>query len=158
MTPFLTHFFNRCMTEGIYPNYLKEDPIVPLHKSGDSTICSNYRPIFLPPQFNKIFEKLLHDRLYCYLKDFGLLSEHQYEFRPNSSMALTVEDIYSNHFANHDKGQHTCSLLIDCSKAFDTVNHEILLKKMERNFGIRGIPLMLMKSYDLTSSFFVAYH
>ena len=113
-----------------------------LHKSGDSTICGNYRPISLLPQFNKIFEKLLHDSLYCYLKDFGLLSEHQYGFRPNSSTALAVEDIYSNLLANHDKGLHTCSLFIDCSKAFDTVDHE-----MERNFGIRGIPLMLLKSY-----------
>jgi len=77
--------------------------MIPLHKSGDSTICGNYRPISLLPQFNKIFEKLLHDRLYCYLKDFGLLSEHQYGFRPNSSTALAVEDIYSNLSANHDK-------------------------------------------------------
>jgi len=135
------------MTEGIYPNYLKGAQIVPLHKSGDSTICSNYRPISSLPQFNTIFEKLLHDRLYCYLKDFGLLSEHQYGFRPNSSTALAVEDIYSNLLASHDKGLQTCSLFIDCSKAFDTADHEILLKKMEMNFGIRGIPLMLMKSY-----------
>ena len=104
VTPFSTHIFNRCMTEGIYPNYLKEAQIVPLHKSGDSTICSNYRPISLLPQFNKIFEKLLHDILYCFLKDFSLLSEHQYGFRSNSSTALAVEDIYSNLLANHDKG------------------------------------------------------
>ena len=65
VTPSLTHIFNRCMTEGIYPNYLKEAQIVPLHKSGDSTICSNYRPISLLPKFNKIFENLLHDRLHC---------------------------------------------------------------------------------------------
>jgi len=129
VTPFLTHIFNRCMTESIYPNHLKEAQIVPLHKSGDSTICSNYRPISLLPQFNKIFKKLMHDRLYYYLKDFGLLSEHQYGFRPNSSTALAVEDIYSNLLANHDKGLHTCSLFIDCSKAFDTVDHEILFKK-----------------------------
>ena len=49
--------------------------------------------------------------------------------------------------ANHDKGLQTCSLFVDCSKAFDTVDHEILFKKMEMKFGIRGIPLMLMKSY-----------
>jgi len=70
VTPFLIPIFNRCMTEGMYPNYLKEAQIVPLHKSGDSTICSTYRPISLLPQFNKIFEKLLHDRLYCYLERF----------------------------------------------------------------------------------------
>jgi len=52
------------MTEGIYPNYLKEAQIVPLHKSGESTICSKYRPISLLSQFNKIFKKLLHDRLF----------------------------------------------------------------------------------------------
>jgi len=124
VTPFLTHIFNRCMAEGIYPNYLKEAQILPLHTSGDSKICSNYRPISLLPQFNKMFEKLLHDRLYCYLKDFGLLSGDQYGFRPNSSTVLAVEDIYSNLLANHDKGLQTCSLFLDCSKAFDTVDHE----------------------------------
>jgi len=135
------------MTEGIYPNYLKEAQIVPLRKSGDSTICSNYRLISLLSQFNEIFEKLLHARLYGYLKDFGLLSEHQCGFQPNSSKAFAVEDIYFNLLANHDEGLHTCSLFINCSKAFDNVNHEIIFKKMEMNFGIRGIPLMLMKSY-----------
>jgi len=102
VTSFLTHIFNRFITEGIYPSDLKEAQIVPLHKSGDSTICGNYTSISLLPQFNKIFEKLLHYKIYCYLKDFGLLSEHQYGFRSNSSTALAVEDIYSKLSANHD--------------------------------------------------------
>jgi len=76
-----------------------------------------------------------------------LFSEDQYGFRPNSSTALAVEDIYSNLLANHDKGLQTCSLFIDCLKAVDTVDHEILFLKMEMNFGIKGIPLILMKSY-----------
>jgi len=74
----------------------------------------NYRPISLLPKFNNIFEKLLHDRLYCYLKAFSLLTKHQYGLRPNSSMALAVEGIYSNILANYDKGLHTCLLFIDC--------------------------------------------
>jgi len=73
-----------------------------------------------------------------YLKNFGLLSEHQYGFRPNSSTALAVEDICSNLLANHNKGLHTCSLCIDCSKAFDTVDREILLKKWKGIFELEA--------------------
>jgi len=124
-------------------NYcLKVAQVIPVHKKGDKSACTNYRPISLLSQFNKIFERILHHRLYSYLQEFELLTGHQFGFRPNSSTSLAVESIYSDLHHNYDNGLFTCSLFIDLSNAFDTVNNNILMKNyikimvyMEQHFG-----------------------
>jgi len=77
----LSVVFNKCMVKGVYPNCLKVAQVIPVHKRGDKSACTNYRPI--SSQFNTIFERILHRRLYSYLKDFELLTGHQFGFRPN---------------------------------------------------------------------------
>jgi len=100
-------------------------------------------------QFNKILEKILHTRVYAYLQEFNLLSNYQFGFRPKSATAFAVENIYSNLLINRENELYTCSIFLDLSKAFDTVNHDILLQKLHFNFGIRGVPLQLFSNYLL---------
>jgi len=106
-------------------------------------------------QFNKILEKILHTRVYAYFQEFNLLSNYQYGFRPKSATAFAVENIHSNLLINREKGFHTCSIFLDLSKAFDTVNHDILLQKLQFYFGIRRVPLQLFSNYLLNRKQYV---
>jgi len=85
--------------------------------------------------------------VYFYLQEYKLLSKYQFGFRPRSSTSYAVQSIYSNLLSNADNGLYSCSIFLDLSKAFDTVNHNILFDKFYHNFGIRGIPLQLFHSY-----------
>ena len=85
--------------------------------------------------------------MYCYLQEYNLLSKYQFLFRPRSSTSYAVESIYSNLLSNADNGLYSWSIFLDLSKAFDKINHNILFDKFYHNFGIRGIPLQLFRSY-----------
>ena len=147
LAPILTRIFNKCINEGFYPDCLKVAEVIPIFKSREQKICSNYRPISISLQLNKIFERILYDRVYFYLQEYKLLSKYQFGFRPRSSTSYAVESIYSNLLSNADNGLYSCSIFLDLSKAFVTVNHDILFHKFYHNFGIRGIPLQLFRSY-----------
>ena len=147
LAPFLSVVFNKCMVKGVYHNSLKVAQVIPVHKKGDKSACTNHRPISLLSQFNTIFERILHHRLYSYLQDFELLTGHQFGFRPNSLTSLAVESMYSDLLHNSGNGLFTCSLFIDLSKAFVTVNHNILVKKLHQNFGLKATALQLSTSY-----------
>ena len=120
---------------------------MPIFKKGDSNQASNYRPISLLSQFSKVLEKLIYNRLYLHLEKNNLLSKHQYGFRRNSSSTHTLCNIYEKLLKSVDNSLYTCCVFLDLTKAFDTVDHQILLDKLERNYGIRGLALQLMESY-----------
>jgi len=155
LSPILTHLFNSCINEGSYPDCFKNAQITPVCKSADQTNCNNYRPISILLQLNKILEKILHTRVYAYLQEFNLLSNCQYGFRPKSATAFAVENIYFNLLINKQKGSYTCSIFLDLSKAFDTVNHDISLQKLQLYFRIRGVPLQLFSNYLLNRKQYV---
>ena len=118
-----------------------------IHKGGQKDLCNNYRPISLLSPINKIFEKLLYRRLYSYIEQHNMLSEHQYGFRSGLSTSLAIYDIHENFLQNTEKGLTTCVVFCDLSKAFDALDHEMLLWKLEYFYGIRGLPHKLLTCY-----------
>ena len=111
-------------------------------------MASNYRPISILSQFDKIFEKMLCNRISDYLDKYKLLNQNQFGFRKHHSTTYAVSYIHEKLLQNVDKNCYSCCVFLDLSKAFDTVNHEILLYKLERHFGVRRKALNLLKSYQ----------
>ena len=142
----LSLIFNKSIETGIYPNKLKIAKIIPIHKSDDETNPENYRPISLLSIFNRLFEKIMYNRLIKFIDKYDLLYDSQYGFRAKHSTQQAIIDITHKIQQNMDHGKYTCGIFIDLKKAFDTVNHDILLKKLH-HYGIRGIILDWFKSY-----------
>ena len=146
LIPALDKIFNLALKSGIYPNKLKIAKVVPVYKKGVSTLVSNYRPISILNTINKIFEKILHIRLTKFIEDSNLLYKYQFGFRKNHSTELALIEIVDQIRLSLDNNNMTCGIFIDLSKAFDTVNHDILIEKLE-HYGIRGKALDLIRSY-----------
>jgi len=94
--------------------------------------------------------------LYSYVETNELLSPSQYGFREGTSTELAINEIYNYYLHNLDQGLVTCSIFLDLSKAFDTVNHKKLLEKLEKQYGIRGLPLKLFENYLANRTHFVS--
>ena len=142
----LANIFNASISKGVYPDLLKTARVTPIYKKGAKSDPGNYRPISVLSQVNKVFEKILHKRLYKYLSKFKILYEYQYGFRQGHSTTQALVEITDRIKNAIDGKELTCGIFIDLTKAFDTVDHNILLKKMH-NYGIRGNVHNLFKSY-----------
>ena len=126
---------NMSIEQGVYPSKLKTAKIVPIFKSGDQSEPDNYRPISLLSVFNRIFEKVMYLRLNDFIDKQNLLFPAQYGFRKHYSTQYAVIDIVDQIHKNMDNGKFTCGIFIDLKKAFDTVDHHILLRKLN-HYGI----------------------
>ena len=130
-----------------FSNFIKNsgrDPYI--YKTGPKNDINNYRPISLLSPFAKLFETHLYNNLIIFLTKNNVLYNNQFGFRSNSSTDLAVIDSINDIISSIENNLTNCSIFLDLSKAFNTVNHNILIKKLEK-YGIRGLPLNLIKSY-----------
>ena len=142
----LCKLINNSFSHGIFPDFLKIVKVIPIHKGNSIQDMNNYRPISLLSIFDKIIEKLMHSRLYKFLEDSNILYDKQYGFRKGNSTIFSLIEITEKIKESIDKNKYGCGIFIDLRKAFDTVNHNILLSKLE-HYGIRGSSLNWFKSY-----------
>jgi len=142
----VTRLINRSFNDGIFPDCLKYAQVIPVHKAGPTDCIDNYRPISILPMLSKIFEKCMYVRLIGFLDKFKLLSVSQFGFRKGSSTSDAVLKFMKYVYDGLDERCHTLGLFIDLRKAFDTVDHDSLLKKMEK-YGVRGVASFWFKSY-----------
>ena len=133
----LSIIFNKSMLQGKFPEAMKLADISPLYKSKDQNECTNYRPISLLLTISKLLEKIMYKRTYNFLEQTGQLYNSQYGFRTGHSCENAISELLAETIKSNQEGLYTVSMFLDLSKAFDTLEHEVLLKKLER-YGIRG--------------------
>ena len=142
----LVMLINQSMSQGQFPTMMKLAKVVPLFKSKDRSIETNYRPISLLTTMSKILEKVVYTRVYKFLTVTGQISDKQYGFRAKHSCEHAVRQLVGTVLKNLENNKITVSVLLDLSKAFDTIEHQIMLKKLEL-YGVRGTPLNWFDSY-----------
>ena len=143
--PYLTQIINKSFEEGIFPDDLKKAKVIPLHKDGSKLDENNYRPISLLIVWSKIIERALFIRIYAYMEYHNLLFNRQFGFRTKHSTIDALVELLEKIRLNCQNVK-VISFFLDLKKAFDTIEHNILLKKIENN-GIRGPALNWIATY-----------
>lgn len=142
----LTHILNNCIENAIFPDHFKKAEILPIFKAGNKELTTNYRPISLISNFAKVFEKAIKSRIVAFIGAFELINKYQFGFQKgkNTDDAITTVTNYIHTAISNKKP--CIAIFLDLAKAFDTVNHDILLSKLNKT-GFRGKAYDLIKSY-----------
>ena len=150
----LSIVINQSFQHGIFPNKLKIAKVIPVYKKGENNIFDNYRPISILPSVSKVFERVIHNQLHDFLTTSKMYYKSQYGFRKMHSTELATLELIDRVITKMDLNETPLNIYIDLSKAFDTLNHQILLDKLQY-YGIRNTPLKLMESYLTNRTQFV---
>ena len=151
----ISEIINISFETGKFPEVLKSAEIIPVLKRGHKTLPSNYRPISLISNVSKIIEKIVTNRLYKFLESNQLIYNYQFGFRDGRSTNHSFLTFIRKIQEQLDKGEYACSVFIDLQKAFDTVNHKILLDKL-KYYGVRGIAHSWFESYLCDKSLYIS--
>ena len=142
----LTHILNSSFETGIFPAKLKIAKVLPIFKKGEESLLENYRPISILPSISKVFEKAICNQLNTYFKENNLYHNSQYGFRESHSTEHAVLEVIDKVIFSMDEGDVPLNIYMDLSKAFDTIDHDILIQKLDY-YGIKDTSLMLIKDY-----------
>lgn len=142
LLPFITYFFNTILTTSVFPKQWKHAKIIPVPKSN-----SEYRPIAILPFLSKVLEKLMHTQISDHLNRFNLLTDRQSGFRPRNSCITALINVSEDIRSDIDVGKVNILVLLDHSKAFDTVDHSILSLKLSQFFNFSSTSKLLLNSY-----------
>ena len=155
IAPLLSDLFNDSIKYGTFPEKLKIGRVIPIHKSGSHKNITNYRPITTLSVFSKIFEKLVHKRLSKFISKYNLINDNQFGFLKNKNTSDAILEFLDNLYDSLNNNQLHLALYLDFSKAFDTVNHDILMSKLF-HMGFRNEIYSWLKSYLSNRRQFVA--
>lgn len=148
----LTIIYNKSLSTGIFPSVWKAARVVPIHKSGDDTLVSNYRPISILSAFAKVFETLICPYIQSYFKQF--ITDHQHGFTKCRSTSSNLAAFMETVIESVDSNTQVDVIYTDFSKAFDKVSHSILIKKLAM-YGFGGFVLQWIQSYLSNRNFLV---
>ena len=151
----LADLFNLSFSSGKFPSVLKIAKVVPVYKKDSKLDYQNYRPISLLSNVEKVLEKLMYKRLYKFLYDNNILYDLRFDFRQNFSATHALINLTENLRQALDEGQIGCGIFLVLQKAFDTVEHEILLSKLD-HYGVRGLTNNSFKSYLTARKWYVS--
>ena len=142
----LSIILNECICNGIFPDKLKIAQVTPVFKSGDTTDPNNYRPISVLTVFSKILEKHIYHELLSYLNSCNILIDEQCGFREGISTSIAIGKFLSGIYEGINDGKFSIGVFLDLKKAFDCVDHDILLGKLY-HYGVRGMEFELIKNF-----------
>ena len=153
----LAHICNTSFITGVFPYELNIANVIPIFKSGDEMVFSNYRPVSVLPVFSKLFERLMYNRLITFINDNKILYEYQFGFQKGKSTYMAMVMLIEKVTEALDRGECVIGLFLDFSKAFDTVDQKVLLQKLEI-YGIQDVSLKWFKDYLANRTQYVTYN
>lgn len=142
----LAQVINQCLEEGCFPEVLKYAEVKPLFKKGSRQVMGNYRPISILPVISKIFEKVVVSQIQDFIAKHSIILNNQFGFQQGKNTIDAVNSFIEKISTSIDKNSKVAGIFCDLTKAFDSVNHELLIYKLEK-YGIRGSALKWLKSY-----------
>lgn len=153
----LSIIFNSSLCSGVFPDDMKIAKVVPIYKKDNPEVFGNYRPVSVLPCISKILERIVYNRSYDFLSKNDILYKKQYGFRTNHSTYMAVVDFINDVCRAINNDMKTVGIFMDLSKAFDTIDHSILLAKLN-HYGFRGITQDWFRNYLSNRKQFVVYN